>query len=221
MCPNSEFRERIDTLDLIINVLKEHEKILDGLAEKLEGIADRLKTREAGGKEIRDSLSLIENEISSLNEAFSRLSLAKLPESARLVSVQCKEWKDFRAKSRGAHRVAFEMEEKVFTVNSLVNGEVFNYSEVLAEHELRAKKEEKGYLIEKMFVDNLEEAPLFFKNQLRCGLGVSIRSSKFSLPDGEYVFKLAYDVDSDQAKHWLSKELEVPEENIVEGKITF
>ena len=53
MCPNSEFRERIDTLDLIINVLKEHEKILDGLAERLEVIVDRLKTREAGGKEIR------------------------------------------------------------------------------------------------------------------------------------------------------------------------
>lgn len=221
MSPNSEFRERIDTLDLIINVLKEHEKMLDRLAERLEGIADRLKTREASGKEIRDSLSLIENEISSLSEAFSRLSFVKVPESARLVSVQCKEWKDFRAKSRGARRVAFDLEEKVFTVSSLSNEEVFNYSEVLVEHELHAKKEEKGYLIEKIFVENLEEVPLFFKNQLRCGLSVSVRSSKFALPDSEYVFKLAYYVDSDEVKHWLSEELEVPEKNVVEGRIAF
>jgi len=147
--------------------------------------------------------------------------IGRFPESPRFVSVQCRDWKDFRAKSRGARRIAFEVEEKIFTVNSLSNEEVFKYSEVLAEHEFRAKKEEKGYLIEKMFFDNLDGIPLLFKERLRCGLGISIRSSKFTLPDGEYVFKLAYYVDSDEVKHWLSEQLEIPEENIVEGKITF
>jgi len=221
VCPSSEFQERIDTLDLIINVLKEHEKILDRLAERLESVVDNLKARGTEGKKIRESISLIGERISSLNDAFVRYRSidSKIHRPARFALVQCKEWTDFKDKSRGARRVAFEVEEKIFTVDSLSDEEVFKYSESLPEQEFHVKEEEKRYVIEKMFVDSLDNLPLVLKRRLRCGLQFSIRSSRFDLSDMEHVFKLTYHVDSDRAKNWLSGELEVPEENIVEGKI--
>jgi len=189
VCPDSEFQKKVDTLDLIIGVLKEHEKILDKLAKKLERIV--------------------------------KLASSKIPKLARFALVQCKEWTDFKDKSRGARRVAFEVEEKTFTVNSVSDEGVFKYSEVLAEHEFCVKEEEKRYVLEKMFIDSLDDVPLVFKRGLRCGLEVSIRSSEFDLSDGKHVFKLTYHVDPGRAKRWLSKELEVPEEKIIEGKIIF
>lgn len=220
MCPNSERQEKIDTLDLIIDVLKEHEKILDKLAERLESIVDDLEARGAEGEKIRESISLIDEKISSLNEAFARFLASKIPKPARFALVQCNEWTEFKDKSRGVHRVAFEVEEKTFIVNSVSDEDVFKYSEVLPEYELCVKEKEKRYVV-KMLVDSLDDVPLVFKKRLRCGLEVSIRSSKIDLPDGEHMFKLTYHIDSDRAKRWLSEELEVPEESIVEGKIIF
>ena len=83
MCPSSEFQERIDTLDLIINVLKEHEKILDKLAERLESIVDDLKARGAECEEIIESISLIDEKISGLNKAFARFLASKTPKPAK------------------------------------------------------------------------------------------------------------------------------------------
>jgi len=221
VCPSSEFQERIDTLDLIIKVLKEHEKILDRLADRLESIVNDLKARGAEEKKIRESISQIGEKISSLNDAFARYRSIdfKISKPARFALVQCEEWADFKDKSRGARRVAFEIEEKTFSVNALANEEIFKYSETLPEHELHVKEEEKRYVIEKMFVDSIDDVPLVLERRLRCGLEVSIRSSKFDLSDVEHVLKLTYFVDSDRAKHWLSEELEVPEKNIVEGEI--
>ena len=221
MSTDSEFQEKIDTLDLIINVLKEHEKILDKLAEKLESTVNNLKTRGAEGEKIRKSISLIDEKISSLNDAIAQFLASKTPKPARFSLVQCEEWTDFKDKSRGARRVAFEAEEKAFTVNSMSDEEIYEYSEALAEHEFCVKEEEKRYVLEKMFIDSLDDVPLVFKRGLKCGLDVSIISSKFDLPDGRHVFKLTYHVDPERAKRWLSKELEVPEDNIIEGKIIF
>lgn len=223
MCPSSEFQERIDTLDLIIKVLKEHEKILDRLAERLGSIVDDLKARGAEGEKIRESISLIGEKISSLNDALARYRPIdfKIPKPARFALVKCKEWADFKDKSRGARRVAFEIEEKTFSVNALSGEEVFKYSEALPEHEFHVKEEEKRYVIERMFVDSIDHVPLILERRLRCGLEVSTRSSRLDLSEVERVFRLTYYVDSDRAKHWLSKELEVSEENIVEGEIIF
>jgi len=221
VCPSSEFQERIDTLDLIIKVLKEHEKILDRLAERLESIVDDLKARGVEGGKIRESISLIGEKISSLNDALVRYRSIdfKIPKPARFALVKCKEWRDFKDKSRGARRVAFEVREKTFSVNALSDEEIFKYSETLPEHEFHVKEEKKHYVIEKMFVGSLDDVLLVLERRLRCGLEVSTRSSRFDLSDVEHVFRLTCFVDSDRAKNWLSEELEVPEKNIVEGEI--
>lgn len=37
------YNEKIDVLDLILNILKEHEKKLDMLTDRIEAVADRLE----------------------------------------------------------------------------------------------------------------------------------------------------------------------------------
>lgn len=52
MCPGPD-SEKMDALDLVIGVLKEHEKNLDRLAERLEAVAERLEKAPERPSEVR------------------------------------------------------------------------------------------------------------------------------------------------------------------------
>ena len=201
MCPSSEVQEKMDVLDLIINILKEHEENLEKLADKFGS-----------------ALNNLESKISNLNEAFAQLLFSKTsnPENMKPAALaQCKEWTEFRAKSAGAHIVAFKVEEKVFTVNSLLSDVVYRYSEPLPELKFQVEEGEKRYVVKKMAFDSPGDLFLVFKGRLKCGLEVFVKGSKFDLFDNERLLQLTYCVDPARAKHWLSEELSVPKENII------
>jgi len=215
MCPSSEFQEKMDVLDLIINILKEHEESLEGLADRLEGMINNLHS--------------LEDKISSLNETLAQFLFSTTanplttPSQANvtkpLTLVDCTEWTEFKERSKKAQMVAFQVKEKVFTVSSLSNGAVFRYSEALPEVRFQVGDESKQFAVEKISFNGPDDLSLIFERRLKCGLEAAVRGSNFNLSEGERLFQLSYHVDSVTAKQWLSKELSVPEENIIEGNI--
>lgn len=211
MCPGSEFLEKMDVLDLIINILKEHERNLEKLADKFESVLNNLYS--------------VESKISSLNENFAQFLFFKTlnPESMTkpVTLAQCKEWTEFRDRSAGAHVVTFEMENNVFTVNSMSGNVVYRYSEFLPEVKFQVEEGEKRYVVKKMSFDSLGDLFPVFERRLKCGLEVFVKGLKFDLADNERLLQLTYQVDPAKAKHWLSEELSVSEEKVIEGKLAY
>ncbi len=98
---------KVEALDFVISVLKEHEKRLDKLANQLETIAASL-TRSAPPIERRPETTVAERTWPSLQVA---------------------NWREFRARSQGAKTVAFQAIEGVLTVSAWVQGMVHMYTE--------------------------------------------------------------------------------------------
>lgn len=124
--------DALEALDLIINVLREHEKDLDRLIDELGQITERFG--ETG--EISDKIESVEERLSGLQTEIS--NLIKFISSPREilaaggppVIVRCKQWEDFKALAAGAETVSFLFREaeKTFQADALKGGRVLTYS---------------------------------------------------------------------------------------------
>jgi hypothetical protein len=195
----SKSEARIDALDLVINVLKEHEKGLDRLVERLEALVSILE-KAAEGK-------------------VSPVKKAIMEASVRLPKVQCEKWEDFKEKSKGMGMVAFEAEKGHFTVYSASDAEAYTYSEDLPCCSFQLKEKEDHFSVEKILFNHVNDLTTIFEKRLMCGLEVFIKSSKVLSPDGNWVIELTCGISPETAKAWLSRELNISEKNIVMGKI--
>ena len=218
MPTDSEIEEKIDALDLIIKVLKEHEKELDKLAERLETTLSGIKVEKVDQAKIAESLASIKSKIMNISDT---LTVLETPRPPKLPVIQCGKWIDFKDRSINAKTVTFEIREEDFIINSISNGNVQTYFEHLPELTFQIKEEENKFLIEKMSFSKIDDIPLILNRRLSCGLEISIKSSKIHLSNKNWAIKLTYYIDPEKTKRWLSKELSIPEENIIEGKITF
>jgi len=199
MNSGSEYGDKLDTIDLIITALKEHEKMLDSVYNKLETLIDKFSVKGPTQEPaiVRDRERV----------------------SKGLLFISCKKWQDFKSKCKGASVITFEMCDDAFFVYVQLKGDVFRYSEKIPQNTFKLVDEGKQYLVEKFYIEDVENPP-FFNGTLRCGLKLSIRTTKMALTDREFQITLNYDLDSTVAKEFLSKELSVSKENIVEGRIT-
>jgi len=210
LCPGSEFQEKMDVLDLIIGILREHEESLSKIAERFESVIK--------------NLDAVEGKVSSLNDTLAQAILSRAPISSSpkpAAVVECKDWTTFRERIQGGGTVAFEADQGVFIVSSLTEGVISTYSEYLPEVKFQVAEGEKRCIIEKMSLSSPGDLSPIFERRLRCGLEVEAKNSKFELPDGEQVFRLTYEIDPAKTRRWLAKELKIPQEDIVEGRLTY
>lgn len=187
---NSENRDKLDTIDLIITALKEHEKLLDSVYNKLETLVDKISVKEP----------------------------EKISESLLIVS--CDKWSDFKFKCKSVDVITFEMDGDTFYVYAKLNGEVLRYSEKISRNSFKIIDDGKQFIVDKIYFNDLETPP-FFNGTLRCGLKLFFKTSKILLTETEFLLNIEYEIDSSIVKEFLSKELSVHKNNIVEGKITF
>jgi hypothetical protein len=94
--------EKINALDLVITVLKEHEKTLDSLIEKLE---DVLKDFSATSGKTKNPTSIEYN-----------------------VNIQCDEWNEFKEACIGAEAVLFRLNDKL-SIKALQGRITYEYRE--------------------------------------------------------------------------------------------
>lgn len=187
------FEEKIDVIDLIINVLKDHEKTLDELVSKLE---------------------------ETLAGAVSLPAAAVRTEVRRpRVSVVVRRWAEFRERCTEADIVAFDIEDKQFRVSAVKGGVLFSYQEEMPDMEIRFREKEEKAVIEGIDISSPGLVPTVLRGQLRCGLEVSVKGTELKLPNGGAVYKVIYDIEADTATAWLAGQLQVEKRKVLQGKI--
>jgi len=189
MTTHSEFQEKMDVLDLIIGILRDHEETLSGLADRFDAICN-------GVSDLGENLALLERSLERLDGLQVKSVVGASGLKGPLVAVSCKDWRTFKSASQGALLVTYEVLGELLFVSSVSDLFVFTYAEGLPEVK-RLIGGGTGSLLE----GRLEEGHF------------EVVSSK----DDDQVRDEV--LEPETVKRWLRSELGVPEAKIVEGRV--
>ncbi len=107
-------KEKMDVLDLIIETLREHEKSLDALTERLQSLVETFSSQlTKGTAEPSAPTESVESEPS--------------PPKASYPMVECRRWDDFKKKSTQAEVVTFEIDERELRICCALSGVVYRH----------------------------------------------------------------------------------------------
>lgn len=183
--------DRVDMLDLLINLLKEHERKMDELAYRLETTLDERTTpteppRRAPGR---------------ISGVIARVS----------------NWREFKRQCTGALSAAVEIDERTFKVTALTRNILFAYEEGIPVLEVIQRNEgrETTYA-----VTDVSLTLKSLMGTLDCGLELNRRVIDSALPDGGAAQRVVYYVDPGTARSWLADQLELEESSIILGTLS-
>jgi hypothetical protein len=201
---DSGYREKMDALDLIMNALKDHEKRLDEISHRLEQAFEEVKTgapsRVKGTREVQRT---------------------EAPPRMRSPQVLFSKWSEFKGTCKDGTMVAFEVDENQFHVSVLVDRDVFTYEETLPNTTFKVVEEQSSFSIDRDTLNHIDALDFLIEGKLKCGLILAITSARTLLKEKEYLFELSYGFKSGEVKAFLSRELGVAKDKVVEGKITY
>ncbi len=185
--------DKIDVIDLIINVLREHEKTLDTLISKLETTVDSIPKRSD------ENLK----QVAHYNK----------------ISVIVNNWAEFKERSSKAELATFNMKNNTLRISVIKDNFVYSYIEFISEITMTIEKINEKITVKGLELSKIEDHPLLFNGRLKCGLNLTPRKTEYNLPAGEIIQKIIYDVDDGETKNWLAKQLEIKKEDIIVGEI--
>lgn len=205
----SGFDEKIDVIDLIINVLKDHEKKLDELVSRLEG-----------AKVLREPETDIEEEEIYSIEAPTARPAKRVPSTGAGVKAELRSWAEFRERSEGAELVAFDVDGGRFKVSAVSGGILYSFQEEIPRMEIRYSKVDETARIDTIDISKAELMLAALRGQLNCGLLLEKRDTETETPDGNRVHKMVYDIDPVTARSWLAYQLSVEDDSILNGELS-
>jgi len=197
------YDDKIDVIDFIINVLKEHEKKLDELVSRLEGsnVVETLFQKPISGKPVEKPPQV------------------QPTVSGKAILAVVKKWSHFVERCTGAGLVAFDLDGGVFKVSAVVDGMLYAYKEEVPDMEIRYKIVDERAHIESIDISKASLVSKALKGKLNCGLEFAKREVEKEQPEGETIHKVVYEIDPLVARSWLAYQLGTKEENIVQGKL--
>jgi hypothetical protein len=203
----SGFDEKIDVIDLIINVLKDHEKKLDELVSRIEKtqIIERAPT---------DTIEEITPQIERVSSLPAEKTSSGIP-----VKMELSEWNEFRTKCESARLVAFEVADGRFQVTVLTDSVLYKYTEKIPSMEIRYKTVDEKAQIESIDINRAELVSEAFNGILKCGLKMEKTEHSFKEPGGESILKVNFHVDTATARSWIAYQLSVDDEKILHGSM--
>jgi len=186
--------DRVDMLDLLINLLKEHEKKMDELTYRLETLLDESKPPAEPPRRAPEGISGV----------FARVS----------------NWREFKRQCTSALSVAVEIDERIFKVTALSRNVLFAYEEEIpvlevTHRDVAEEGRETTYAV--------TDASLTLKSlmgTLDCGLELDRRVINSVLPDGGAVQRVVYYLDPGVARSWLADQLALEESSIILGALS-
>ncbi len=183
--------DRVDMLDLLINLLKEHEKKMDELAYRLETTLDERTPPTEPPR--------------------------RTPEEISGVVARVSNWREFKRQCTGALSVAVEIDERTFKVTALTRNILFAYEEGIPVLEVIQRNEgrETTYA-----VTDVSLTLKSLMGNLDCGLEMDRRVIDSALPDGGAAQRVVYYVDPGMARSWLADQLELEESSIILGTLS-
>ena len=198
------FDEKMDVMDLIINVLKDHESKLDELVSRLES----LPPHQEGSEE------------DSEPEDEPRRPVVGPPRHAGpVVTVVLKRWADFGSKCASSRLVAFDTEESVFEVSALAGGVVYVYREEVPRMGITYREDEDGARVEGIDISKPGLMPAALREKLDCGLEFTRRDLETNMNDGRTLYKIVFEIDPMVARSWIAYQLGVDDSDVVQGKL--
>lgn len=177
--------DKVEVMDFLINVLKDHEKNLDKLITRAETLLNE-----------------------SQNPQNYRQNQSK-------IKISLKNWDDFCDRALDAELVCFDLIDSSFYCDVITENKVYQYSEETPEVTLEIEKN-NNLVLSGLKVNNLDENFSLLNGKLSNGLELYTKKIKNS---GEK-HKVQFSLDVLYTKNWLSRELGVHRDFIVQGNIT-
>jgi len=190
---SSDSDDRVDMLDLLINLLKEHEQKMDKLTDRLESLLE----------ESRVPIESSRRPLEGIGGVVARVS----------------SWGEYKRQCTGALSVAVEIDERVFKVTALSRNILFAYEEEIPILEV-TQGDEEGSMKTTYTVTDASLTLKALRGSLNCGLKLNRRVIDSSLLYGEVSQRVIYYVDLGAAKSWLADQLAVEEASIILGSLS-
>ena len=198
------FDEKIDVIDLIINVLKDHETKLDELVSRLESVPSRARREE-------DS--------EPPEEEYREPAVETRSQTGPTVTAILKRWTDFRLKSESSRLVAFDTEKGTFEVFALVGSVVYVYREEIPSMGITYRESDGGAQVDGIDINKPGLMPVALRERLDCGLEFTRRDIETKMDDGRALHKIIFEVDTGVARSWIAYQLGIDDSDVVQGKL--
>lgn len=190
------FDEKIDVIDLIISVLREHEGKLDELVSRLE-----------------------EAQVTPVQVRSPQEPREPPEQVGAAITAVLKSWADFTGRGSGAKLVAVDIADGFFEASAVAGGVVYVYREEIPSLDIQYTKGDDGVRIESIDISKANLMPTALKGRLDCGLEFEKRDVEVELPGGRAVHKILYHIDPGTAKSWLAYQLGVDDSAVVQGRL--
>jgi hypothetical protein len=177
--------DKVEVMDFLINVLKDHEKNLDSLITRAEDL---------------------------INEKQKPYDLTQYQQKLK---ISLKNWVDFCDRTSGAELVCFDLIDSIFYCDIITEKKVYQYIEETPEVTLEHEKN-NNLVLSGLNMTNLDENFTLSIGKLIIGLELQAIKIKIS---GEK-HKILYSLNALYTKNWLSRELGIHRDFIVQGNIT-
>jgi hypothetical protein len=175
--------DKVEVMDLLINVLKDHEKHLDTMITRAEYLLEEKK------------------------------GSYQFDQKPAYIKISLKDWKDFKDCAIEANLICFDLIESIFYCNAITDTKIYKYVEKTPETQLNFKENENDIVISSNKMGDPEKHFSLKNRQLSIGLMLNARKNEnnYSKP------KIEFDIDSQYTKKWLSNELKIHRDFIIQG----
>lgn len=187
------YDEKIDVIDLIINVLKDHEKKMDELVSRLEE--------------------------AQVTPAEVKVPREPPKQVGAVITAALKRWDEFTGRCSGAQLVAFDIAYGFFEASAVAGGVIYVYREEIPRLDIQYTKGDEGVHIESIDISKAGLMPAALRGNLDCGLEFEKKEVEVGLPGGSVVHKIIYDIDPGTAKSWLAYQLGVDDSAVIQGNL--
>lgn len=190
---SSDSDDRVDMLDLLINLLKEHEQKMDELTYRLESLLDESRAPTEPQR--------------------------RTPEEIGGVVARVSDWGEYKRQCTGALMVAVEIDDREFKVTAFSRNILFAYEEEIPVLEV-TQGDEEGRSKTTYTVTDASLTLKSLRGSLNCGLELNRRIINSSLANGEGSQRVIYYVDPGTVRSWLADQLAVEESSIILGSLS-
>ena len=187
--------DKVEVVDFIINILKDHEQSLDTLVDRVEEALSTVKTTNVSTK-----ISLPQKYASK---------------------IQLYQWEDFKKKCRCADYVGFNLTDSMFHVTAKKNENLFEYIETVPDLLFKTQPDAEDVIISGIDMNNLSQSYPLFNGRLQSGLELNTKQVSVAGTSEENLKKIVFNIDAEKTRVWLSKELDTALTNILFGEIKF
>ena len=188
--------DKVDIIDLLINLLRDHEKKLDEISYRLEKLVE--------GRQPLDSMEPLE------------IQPARPPQmtTASGIVAQMSNWQDFRERGSRSQLVSVNITETQFKVSAYTAGILYSYAEKLPS--IQIKRTDDGG--NQMNLADIADAQVALSGKLLCGLALETRSFESKAAD-DSIRVVSFSVNRAAAKDWVASQLDVDASMVIEGEL--